>query len=330
MGKLTGADGSKKQLSPSIAILLVLLSCSPDSADRTLMSRTGNKTSDMLIELPEAQQAMHLGHMVDGCDGIRAFYMGTEANNVASWSVGCSNGSSYSIGVENDDEGTTTVLDCLALKAIANIDCFVPLASQLGRPPRTEREFMCAVARLPRQLRERVLVQFVSNLETYLRESGEPVPNTRAQVVKQGMKTFDKYARSCNERPATRPKAAPRPKELEPDNVAKTAAAPAGTGSPAMVDLPRECSELKAQLLELASCSSTPQTTRDALWSSYDRSPASQERVTADQADAVATSCAALSGKVNATLTSCRSADAPLPAPTRSAGVSADDLLRPE
>ena len=40
----------------------------------------------MLLALPEAQQAVHLGHMADGCDGVRAFYMGIDKQyNISSW-----------------------------------------------------------------------------------------------------------------------------------------------------------------------------------------------------------------------------------------------------
>ena len=163
-------------IASTVSAVFVLLSCSPrEGPDGGAVARTGNIASDLLMKLPGAQQAMHLGHMVDGCDGIRAFYMGIDnKDNIASWSVGCSDGSSYSIGIENDAAGTATVLDCRALKAVADVDCFVSFAAQANRAPRTSEQFMCAVANLPRSLREQVLRQFVKTSRHFFAKAANP------------------------------------------------------------------------------------------------------------------------------------------------------------
>lgn len=162
---------------------------------------TGNKANDMLLALPGPEQASHLGNVIEeGCKGVRAFYMGIDENRNAFWSVACANGSSYEVMIDDDDNGSTTVLNCLAVKATADIDCFATLASQGNRPPRTRKQVMCAIARLPPKIREQTVRQFMQNLEDYVRDSGEPVPSTREQALKQFMHTLDSEARSCDER----------------------------------------------------------------------------------------------------------------------------------
>jgi hypothetical protein len=270
--------------------------------------------------------------MVDGCDGVRAFYMGIDnEDKVASWSVGCSDGSSYSIGVENDEAGATTVLDCRALKAIADIDCFVSFAAQANKAPRTSEQFMCAVASLPRSLREQVLRQFVKNLEAFLRESGEPVPNTREQVIRQSMRNFDKYARSCSAVRAAGSRSSSPPKKPGRRDTRKLAPSSADeVPALVMVAVPRECSELKSRLMSLASCGTLPQSTRDTLWSSYDRSAASQDRVPTDEAAALATWCASSANEVEEAMAGCRSAATTPASATPGSAKSTNELLRPE
>lgn len=314
--------------------LFVFLSCSPREApDRGAVLKTGNMANDLLMELPEAQQAVYLGHMVDGCNGVRAFYMGIESeDNVASWSVECSDGSSYSIGIENDAAGTATVLDCRALKAVADVDCFVSFAAQANKAPRTSEQFMCAVANLPRSLREQVLRQFVQNLETFLRESGEPVPNTKEQVIRQTMRNLDKYAQSCNAAPtaSTRSSLASK-KPGRRDTRRLASSSPDETAAPVTVPVPRECSKLKSRLMSMASCSSLAQSTREQLWAAYDRSAASQDHVTTDEARGLATWCASSTNEVEEATAGCRSAaTSSTPTTSGSAARSANDLLSPD
>lgn len=91
---------------------------------------TGNIAHDRLMGLSAAGQALILGQAVDeGCVGDSAFYMGMYQQE-AMWSVGCTNGKSYEVKLAADAVGTTEVLDCSVLKAVAHVNCFVKLSDQ--------------------------------------------------------------------------------------------------------------------------------------------------------------------------------------------------------
>lgn len=95
----------------------------PTAAQR---SPTGNVANDRLLALPESEQALYLGTVVNaGCRGERASYMGIEPKSRAAfWSVRCRNGASYAVEIEADSLGSTKVLKCSVLKAVAGINCF--------------------------------------------------------------------------------------------------------------------------------------------------------------------------------------------------------------
>jgi len=63
----------------------------------------------------------------DGCIGRKAFNMGL-ASGVGNWSVTCTNGKSYSVGIYPD--GSSKILDCSVLKSMAHVDCFKRLDAQ--------------------------------------------------------------------------------------------------------------------------------------------------------------------------------------------------------
>jgi hypothetical protein len=87
---------------------------------------TGNIANDKLLALSQAAQALLLGHIVNAaCNGKRAFYMGISSkNHRAYWSVGCVEGKSYEVEIEANSTGSTRVLDCATLRAVAKINCF--------------------------------------------------------------------------------------------------------------------------------------------------------------------------------------------------------------
>lgn len=87
---------------------------------------SSNPAHDALSSMSEAQQAMYLGQMTGHeCEGTKAFFRGLSnsgrSKGNAFWSVGCSNGKSYSIEVESGGEGN--VLDCKLVLAVGQ-DCF--------------------------------------------------------------------------------------------------------------------------------------------------------------------------------------------------------------
>jgi len=86
---------------------------------------TGNVAQDLLVTYTAREQALFLGKAVgEGCIGTRAFFMGMDPEKDAMWSVGCTNGQSYSVEIHPDPNGTTQVLECSVLKALAGTSCF--------------------------------------------------------------------------------------------------------------------------------------------------------------------------------------------------------------
>ncbi len=85
---------------------------------------TPNRTHNMLAAASPPDQAKALGAIV-GCPArAAAFRLYDRSSNTAMWRVDCSNGTSSIVSVAADAEGSTKVLSCPALKAVANVDCF--------------------------------------------------------------------------------------------------------------------------------------------------------------------------------------------------------------
>jgi hypothetical protein len=94
---------------------------------------TGNPAHDRVAALSDADRERFFTKLFEGGDDpcgrvIRTFYQGTaKSTNTAMWSVECSNGRSYSISMMNNATGSTRLLDCRVIKAVAKIDCFTRL-----------------------------------------------------------------------------------------------------------------------------------------------------------------------------------------------------------
>jgi hypothetical protein len=70
-----------------------------------------------------------LGKVVgEGCVGTSAFFMGVGDKGLgrdkAFWSVRCRNGKTFLVQINPDSAGSTGVLECSVLKAIAGTECF--------------------------------------------------------------------------------------------------------------------------------------------------------------------------------------------------------------
>jgi hypothetical protein len=127
---------------------------------------TGNKANDMLLALNESARISSLAAIVEaGCEGTKVFYAGiSKDDHGAFWDVGCANGTDYRLRVAADEVGSTTVLDCLVLKAVADIDCFVSIDAQSGRLPRTRKQIRADIDRLPPSLKQQAMRQFEQNV----------------------------------------------------------------------------------------------------------------------------------------------------------------------
>ena len=104
-------------------------------ASEETLSATGNVAQDGLVRLPPAARAKMLGSIVvssgDTCTGEDSFFMGINRRNIqAFWSVRCTNGRSYEVGIDANTTGSTRVIDCDLLKTAAKVSCFVKLDQQ--------------------------------------------------------------------------------------------------------------------------------------------------------------------------------------------------------
>ena len=61
------------------------------------------------------------------CDSVtRTLHQGADKDSGKEfWNVACEDGNTYVVAVNNDAEGSTQVMSCAALKAEAQVDCFV-------------------------------------------------------------------------------------------------------------------------------------------------------------------------------------------------------------
>jgi hypothetical protein len=101
------------------------------SATPNASAATGNKAHDQLMLLPAGRRADMLASAVgEGCTGLQAFHMGMGKDGAAYWSVSCANGKSYEIEIQADSTGSTRVLNCDVLKAVAKVSCFKRFDSQ--------------------------------------------------------------------------------------------------------------------------------------------------------------------------------------------------------
>ena len=123
IGVAMNSVSSKPAVAP--AAPAVQIAGTPMRASSNKQVSTGNIAHDRLSILPASEQAIALGQAVgEGCIGSRAFYQGMGKDRVADWSVLCKNGQSYEVGIAPDSTGSTTVLECSVLKAVAHMDCF--------------------------------------------------------------------------------------------------------------------------------------------------------------------------------------------------------------
>ena len=123
----TNGQSSSVTAAPAASPSIAPVSTTP----RTTSKSTGNEANDRLLVLPKSEQALMLGKAAgEGCIGNRAFYMGISKDRSAFWSVGCTDGSSYEVEIAADSVGTTTILECSILRAVAKVNCFEEFAAR--------------------------------------------------------------------------------------------------------------------------------------------------------------------------------------------------------
>ena len=123
----TSEKSAEANATPTATPAVTQVSTTPRVATKS----TGNEANDRLLALPKSEQALMLAKVTgEDCVGNRAFYMGISKERSAFWSVGCTNGNSYEVQIDADSVGSTTILECSVLKAVAKVDCFKKFASQ--------------------------------------------------------------------------------------------------------------------------------------------------------------------------------------------------------
>jgi hypothetical protein len=89
-----------------------------------------NRLNDAILRAGSADRAWMLGRIVgDGCSGRSAYFMGSGktgiSKNVAFWSMRCSSGTAYEVGIY--PEQSPRVLECKVLEHLHAGRCFKKL-----------------------------------------------------------------------------------------------------------------------------------------------------------------------------------------------------------
>jgi hypothetical protein len=125
---------------------------------------TGNPAHDRLVALGSSAQASLLGQIAgEECGGVSAFYMGMDKETNVFWSVRCANSKSYQIQIQPNATGSTRIMDCAVLKAVADVDCFVKFDAQ-SHHVRTKKQIKADIDRLPPALKKQMVGQLEDNL----------------------------------------------------------------------------------------------------------------------------------------------------------------------
>jgi hypothetical protein len=91
-----------------------------------------NPAQDRLAAMPEVERSEALAVFVESgghqCRTVaRTFFQGEDAKGNVFWNVACAGGESYVVVIKNDVPGSTRVMTCRRLRAVAGADCFKKL-----------------------------------------------------------------------------------------------------------------------------------------------------------------------------------------------------------
>ena len=95
-------------------------------------STYGNIANDILMSRTPEQKTQILSNIVNAagvpCTPIVSFFQGLDTLDAAYWNIDCSNGKSFVIQIANDDDATTTVFQCSAMRSLG-MHCFKRLGN---------------------------------------------------------------------------------------------------------------------------------------------------------------------------------------------------------
>ena len=91
-----------------------------------------NPAQDRLAAMPELERSEALAVFIESgghpCRTVaRTFFQGEDAKGNVFWNVTCAGGESYVVVIKNDVPGSTRVMSCRRLRAVAGADCFKKL-----------------------------------------------------------------------------------------------------------------------------------------------------------------------------------------------------------
>lgn len=91
-----------------------------------------NPAQDRLAAMSELERSATLALFVvsggNACRTVaRTFFQGEDAKGNVFWNVACAGGESYVVVIKNDVPGSTRVMTCSRLRAVAGADCFKKL-----------------------------------------------------------------------------------------------------------------------------------------------------------------------------------------------------------
>jgi hypothetical protein len=109
-----------------------LKSDSPQKPHAIASTQPKNPTHEAMTALSERDRNARLSYALrdERCQVTRSFFQGSDKFGGASWNVACANGEALSILINNDARGSTRILECSVLKAVANIECFKKFRDQ--------------------------------------------------------------------------------------------------------------------------------------------------------------------------------------------------------
>lgn len=93
---------------------------------------SANPAQDRLAAMSEVERSEALAVFVESgghsCRTVaRTFFQGEDAKGNVFWDVECTGGESYVVVIKNDVPGSTRVMTCRRLRAVAGADCFKKL-----------------------------------------------------------------------------------------------------------------------------------------------------------------------------------------------------------
>lgn len=87
-----------------------------------------NATHDRLLKLSDKERhvlwTLYMREGGENCVVKEDFFQGMSKNGVASWNVRCTNGNTFSIGIDPDAGGSMKMLECSFIKFMGGGECF--------------------------------------------------------------------------------------------------------------------------------------------------------------------------------------------------------------